>query len=223
MDNIIKHNIKEFVLAGNCTFTMENTKTGNRLTYKIKKLKDDKKQSPDAPDIWFVNVLTGSDNDSDYTFIGSLRVKGDKTYYNHSHKSRIGRDAQSVKSIIWFVICLNDHKIPDHVNFYHKGHCAKCARTLTVPESILSGFGPICFQMIFGKPLVEKKKRTKIDDQVKDELEGLKNLYNDGEIESQEYDDRKDALEHRKDKTAFAEYEMKQEEMAFMNKMKREG
>jgi len=35
--------------------------------------------------------------------------------------------------------------MPDNVEFYHSGNCAKCGRKLTTPESIKNGLGPICF------------------------------------------------------------------------------
>ena len=62
--------------------TFLNTKTDNRFTFKVVKHKKD--------DIYFVNVLTGSDV---YTFVGSIR----NGVYKHSPKSNISNEAQSVK------------------------------------------------------------------------------------------------------------------------------
>jgi len=31
---------------------------------------------------------------------------------------------------------------------FHEGACGRCGRTLTVPESIASGFGPECIRYV---------------------------------------------------------------------------
>lgn len=142
----IATNHRSFVLAGKSIFTIENSNTNNRYTYQIKKLDEIKKRHPHQADMWFVSVLTGSNNETDYTFIGTIREGQDhKLWYKHSDKTRIARDAQSVKAIIWFLI--NIDSLPPNCNFYHEGMCARCGRTLTVPESILSGYGPSCIKV----------------------------------------------------------------------------
>ena len=54
----------QFILAGNALFTVENTATGNRFTFKVRKPDDDKPH--------FVSVLTGPDNEHDYAFLGTV-------------------------------------------------------------------------------------------------------------------------------------------------------
>lgn len=81
--------ITAFVQAGNATFTLRNTETGNRVTYKV--VRDgpaDPKGSPGAAQEWLpegvtapenptytVYVLTGSDNASaaSYALLGHIR------------------------------------------------------------------------------------------------------------------------------------------------------
>ena len=53
-----------FILAGNAVFTVENTGTGNRFTFKVRK--------PDDTKPHFVSVLTGPNNESDYAFLGTV-------------------------------------------------------------------------------------------------------------------------------------------------------
>jgi hypothetical protein len=38
--------------------------------------------------------------------------------------------------------------LPNIVEVHHNGHCARCGRMLTVPESLYTGFGPDCAQQI---------------------------------------------------------------------------
>ena len=124
---------KNFVKAGKAIFTLENETTGNRFTYKVKKLKN--------KDIWFVSVLNGPDNYHNYNYLGCIF---DKTFRSTS-KSRIGQDALSFKAFKWLNSIINlDKPLPEGVNVYHEGRCGRCGKRLTVPSSILSGYGPEC-------------------------------------------------------------------------------
>jgi len=124
--------VEKFMFAGKARITIQNIETGNRFTYQIKKLKD--------KDIWFISLLTGSNNDSDYSFFGT--VFSDKMSCKHSKKSRIGIDASGVQAFGWLI--KHYKNLPDNVRVWHNGYCGRCGKTLTVPESIVSGFGPTC-------------------------------------------------------------------------------
>lgn len=135
MSNLLdKKDIKTFVFAGKAIFTMVNTKTRNRFTYKVTKAKQN--------DIFFVSVLTGSDNISDYTFIGYIKTG----VFNWSKKSRISRDSISFKAFNWLIN--NIINIPDVVEIWHEGKCCRCGRILTTPESIERGIGPECSRLL---------------------------------------------------------------------------
>ena len=56
--------------------------------------------------------------------------------------SKIDKNTPSVKGFEWLV--KNIHNLPSNMSFFHEGHCARCGRLLTVPESIKTGFGPEC-------------------------------------------------------------------------------
>lgn len=123
----------KFILAGNATFTLLNTKTGNRFTYKV--------TQPKENTLHFVKVLTGNDNENDFTFIGTIFNGKD---FRYSKKSSLSFSAQSVQA---FIFCFNrilNNSLPSKVQVYHEGRCGKCGRKLTVPESVESGFGPEC-------------------------------------------------------------------------------
>ena len=129
-----KKDIKTFVLAGNSTFTILNSQTGNRFTYKVRKAKEN--------DIYFVSVLTGSDNNNNYTFIGYIK----NNYFNHSKKSRISEESTSFKAFSW--LFRNITNIPSVVEVWHEGKCGRCGRTLTTPESVQRGLGPECSSLV---------------------------------------------------------------------------
>lgn len=121
-----------FILAGNAYFTVVNEKSGNRFTYRVSICKNNDK-------LHFVSVLTAPDNEEGYTYLGIIR---DGERYYHGVKSRIGEEAPSAVAFRW----VWDHLsvLPACVKVYHQGKCGRCGRKLTVPESILSGFGPEC-------------------------------------------------------------------------------
>lgn len=142
--------IERFMLGGNATFTLVSEASGTRFTYKVQKPED---FNPNRP-ILFVKVLTGADNESDYSYIGQLvPTSSSASYFRYSHgkKARIGVAAQSVKAIAWFVAHLlgpQGRGLPNGVLFYHEGRCGRCNRTLTVPSSIEMGFGPDCAEAV---------------------------------------------------------------------------
>lgn len=133
-------NTKLFILAGNATFTVSNPKTERRFTYKIraKEVENDKV-------LHFVSVLTGSDNEADFSFLGTIF---DGNTFRHSHKSRIGRDALSAKAFSWIFPRIVSESDLHGVEIHHEGRCGRCGRKLTVPESVDSGFGPECINMV---------------------------------------------------------------------------
>ena len=122
-----------FIKAGKAIFTLENENSGNRFTYKVKKLKD--------KDIWFVSVLNGPDNYHNYNYLGCIFGQD----FRSTKKSKIGQDALSFKAFKWLNSMLNvTAPLPEGINIYHEGRCGRCGKRLTVPSSIMSGFGPEC-------------------------------------------------------------------------------
>ena len=129
-----------FILAGNAVFTVENTATGNRFTFKVRR--------PDDTKPHFVSVLTGPNNESDYAFLGTVFTP---ERYHHGRRSRIAPDAPSALAFEWLFRQLSaGHSLPPQVRLCHCGKCGRCGKTLTVPESVKSGFGPECIKAIEG-------------------------------------------------------------------------
>lgn len=122
----------DYIFAGNATFTIVSTKTNKHLTFKVKAPKDG--------NVHFVNLLTGSNNETDYTYIGM--VKDGK--FALTKKSKMTSDSVPVKAFNYMVEGLNADQIRDNLQIMHNGTCGRCNRLLTVPESLTSGFGPEC-------------------------------------------------------------------------------
>jgi hypothetical protein len=121
-----------YVLAGNAIITLQSVKTETRFTYKVRI-----KETKGKPSVHFVKVLTGPDNNSSYTYLGTRFSDGD---FRVTRKSKISPSAPSALAFSWF----NTHMESKAVTVWHEGRCGCCGRRLTVPESIASGIGPIC-------------------------------------------------------------------------------
>ena len=131
-------NWKQFIMAGKSIVTIRNERNGGRFTYKVSK---HKKQ-----DLWFVGVLAGSDNMNSYRYLGCIFAEDG---FRLTRNSKFGKDCSSFKVFDYlYNKVMNDEQLPDHIGIYHCGHCAACGRRLTVPESILIGYGPECYSRV---------------------------------------------------------------------------
>jgi len=132
---------KLFINGGNATLTIRSKVTGTRFTYKVQ-CDRTKKNEPNK--LLFVSVLTGNDNISNYTYIGMIKNK----IFQITKKSKFGNDAPSVKIFAWFFQKINTDSLPSSCEVYHQGRCGRCGKKLTVPESIITGFGPLCVNKV---------------------------------------------------------------------------
>ena len=92
-----------FLLAGNARLTLRSLKTGTRFTYRVRAKEE---RAPGAPAAeggpFFVALLSGSDNEHDYQFLGTIFPKAGSTpVFAHGRKSRIGSDAPSARAFAW--------------------------------------------------------------------------------------------------------------------------
>jgi Family of unknown function (DUF6011) len=150
--------VRAFIFGGRARFTLVSRKTGFRFTYKVVAKREDVKAK--LEDVtFFVSVLRGPDNESDYTYAGVLRKPAQ---FNFTPASRVSRTADSMKALVWFLdkmaherdvlvgkFCGVDSAADSagqvtKVEFWHEGRCCRCGRVLTVPKSVADGIGPEC-------------------------------------------------------------------------------
>ncbi len=142
MSQKLKGNLLPFVLAGNSLFTIRNSKNGSRFTYKVKVPKD---TDPEKANFFFVKLLTGSDNNSNYSYIGYIKSGPPQPYFIYGNKSKISEAAPGVKAFDFvFNKIIGPQSFHPDLEVWHEGKCCRCGRKLTVPESIESGIGPEC-------------------------------------------------------------------------------
>lgn len=132
-----------FLLAGKSIFTVDNGK-GTHYTFKVSKVQ---KAPSDLP-VWFVSLLTGPQNTSDYTYLGMVRtesVGSARLTVRLTKASKYADGSTPVAVARWaFKRIQTGQPLPVGYSIHHEGRCGRCGRLLTVPESIVSGFGPEC-------------------------------------------------------------------------------
>lgn len=121
--------MKRYLLAGNAKFTLRSQKTGNHLTYKVRR--------GEQRDVWWVNRLAEG-----YEYIGMIDRYG--VFRWTSSVPMDLRYCQHAKVFTWFWAGINKGSLSGHLQFYHMGKCGKCGRDLTDPLSIKLGLGPEC-------------------------------------------------------------------------------
>lgn len=137
----------KFILAGNAYFTLRSKVTGTRYTYRVSKadpqqgkckycLNDPCRCQPR----YFVSLLTGPENTSDYSYLGMIV----SNQFRLTRASKMTLDSKPVHAFRWSLTALVANEIPEQLEIWHEGRCGRCGRTLTVPESIALGLGPEC-------------------------------------------------------------------------------
>jgi Family of unknown function (DUF6011) len=127
-------NIK-FFEGGKAIFTVSNPK-GEYYTFKI--LHPKKKP-------FFVSLLNGPDNTSNYVYLGIYNPQNFQIYL--TEKSKFNTESTPVKVVRWAIkqISLNK-QMPYGYKIQHENKCCRCGRKLTTPESIENGIGPECIK-----------------------------------------------------------------------------
>ncbi len=131
---------KDFILGGNATFTVQNNK-GVHYTFKARQPK------PEMP--FFLSLLTGPDNETSYTYMGTIGAKTGDVYL--TAKSKYSNDSLPVRVARFALRCVwGVQTLPEGYQIRHEGKCGRCGRKLTTPESLDRGIGPECIKHFGG-------------------------------------------------------------------------
>lgn len=141
-----KDEIQMYVYGGKGRFRLKSLRSKKEYTYKISPMS---KRNPRYDEYTFyVSLVVPGGTD----FMGVLKSEENK--YIHSKKSYRGFDSLEVKGFRWLLQQFESTQdFPNQMEFFHMGICSCCARTLTTPESIKLGIGPVCFQRYGNKRL----------------------------------------------------------------------
>jgi hypothetical protein len=126
------------VRAGRAIFTTDNGK-GEHFTFRVKASKPSAAWPTPA---YFVQLLTGPENTSDYTYVGMLT---EQDTLRLTAKSQFKPESLPVRVFNWTMRVLRgEAKMPEGYSVQGSTRCVRCGRLLTTPESIESGIGPEC-------------------------------------------------------------------------------
>lgn len=130
---------KNFILAGNSTFTVVSKSTYSRYTYRIK--------SNDEGSVFFISYLNGSDR---YKYLGTIFRDNPSPYKYFPSRTKTDPKSTVNQTFEWvYKTIQSQNQINfDKIEFWHEGKCGRCGRKLTVPSSIESGLGPFCVSRV---------------------------------------------------------------------------
>ena len=131
--------VREYILAGRATVTLRSQATRKRFTYKVTL----KPASDLGAAKYFVSVLSRPDT---YSRLGWFTAEPSIGDLLQTVRGGLGCETPAFKAFAWFWFKLHNDATCAlaQTEVWHKGHCGRCGRELTVPESIASGIGPEC-------------------------------------------------------------------------------
>jgi len=152
--NVNPLRLRELFFAGNSTLTFQNTASGTHMTVKVKQARDRQDRKKKLP-IFFVNVSLLGDQTTGFIFGG--------TFFTDTMTLKLSKHAPS-NSQLGRVMAWLFHSVQNptvlrekRVSLLHEGRCCRCALPLTHPESINSGFGPDCLEMVLAQTKLNVK------------------------------------------------------------------
>ena len=151
---------RNYVMGGKAVFTVVR-QDGGHYTYKVKGVVFSKDEAARKQlvkerkfDQFLVYLLTGPDNESSYTYMGRLDVKTGNVVETQktpaSYRSKAGVMSRPFAVANWALAQMWNKNEKFAFRIMHNGHCSVCGRTLTEPESIELGIGPICAEKVYG-------------------------------------------------------------------------
>jgi hypothetical protein len=133
---------RSWITAGKAIFTIANP-AGDHYTYRVLQYE----ANSYYPETYFVSLLTGPSNETDYTYLGILRPGTGEVVL--TAKSGYTADMIPVRVLRWALARIwKGLSLPEGYRLHHEGRCGRCGRVLTVPESVASGYGPECIKFI---------------------------------------------------------------------------
>jgi hypothetical protein len=153
--------IRRFILGGMAIFTVVSKKSGDRKTFRVRAAED--VDGSGRPHGWYVDLLIGPNNLEDYRYIGFMWERAMPKAFSElrTKLNKHGYANEAFSAFVWLTAMINQYimynarepaelaqdrqdRFERMCEFHHAGMCSRCGRTLTDPESIELGIGPIC-------------------------------------------------------------------------------
>lgn len=127
--------ILPFLGTHNATVTLTSPTTGQHRTFKIHTV-----QGGNLDGRRMISLLTGSDNESDYTGFGFVREDGTIAVWARHRGTQFERFADLFDRAPYWA--------SRGVEYLAEARCIRCSRKLTNPVSLASGIGPECAKKV---------------------------------------------------------------------------
>lgn len=134
----------DLIMAGDAIFTVRSH-TGARYTYRVTQA-DPNPAWPNSKPVHFVKVLSGPDNNSDYTYLGMITDREPCVVRLTKGSAKSFADGPAHKGLEWLLrqLMSGTGNWRTRAQLFHEGRCCRCGRRLTTPESVERGLGPEC-------------------------------------------------------------------------------
>lgn len=156
--------VLEHILGGYSVITLHSLKTGVKFTYRIEQMVDYVHGKPVKKDMYYLNLKTGPDNYTDYSYAGVIQKNNNKWAFRFTKKSNMTEDSLGVTIFVMLLSKLQQNfevlnTLRTSLKVYHDGSCGKCGKSLTDIISVNTGFGPVCSPHIHKAYKAEAKRR----------------------------------------------------------------
>lgn len=133
--------VRSFIFAGNALFTLVSKRSGARKTFKVEQA--EQRAGDTREPGFFVKLLNGPQNTTDYRYLG-FAFRSPRGYGFKLNKNGWATEAGAAFSWLLSQLSGSQEWFAEQCEVWHEGRCGKCGRTLTTPESIERGIGPVC-------------------------------------------------------------------------------
>ena len=142
-----------YIKGGRGCLTIKSLKTGEHFTYIFQRLKKNRtRKFIDLP-LWVHSTISdvkkneadGSEYEhSRTTFIGTCWFNRRQPMQFNLSSHGPDKMFPALIAFDWLVQKLQQKHLPESVEVWHEGICCMCGKTLTHPDSIATGIGPVC-------------------------------------------------------------------------------
>lgn len=138
-NGLIKDNLLKVILGGNSEFIMHSTKNTQDYQYKITRVSS---SIQDIEFLYYVNIKCATE----YVFAGTLYFdnKEEKFKFSQGKNGNINENNISIKSLIFVLNQLVNHKSVQYLELLHIGKCCVCGKILDTDADILCGIHSKC-------------------------------------------------------------------------------
>lgn len=124
----------------NSIFTVENTRTGEFRTFKLRTQPND---AEFAPGRTIISLLVGASNSHDYQSFGFQEQNGTYQIWKRCRGNGSGPSQYEKIAQLLTLMSRNDERVAHYLTL-EAVPCRRCGELLTVPKSIRAGIGPVC-------------------------------------------------------------------------------